>query len=782
MRRTLAAVAVVALFAALPAVAAPTVGACEPTDAGGSAATASSIGTPAACQGSLGVADADFYKFDVTAGQTIALQVVTGASDADVPVTLIPPTGSSMPCTSGRCQVDGAAAGTWKFSVIRVSGTAGSYAVALAAQSTNPNPGNSCEATDAPNTSPGTSVQPPVSCTGALTADDKDWYAFNVPAGNSVLATVASVAPNSARLALRDPLGAAVACSAVCSVALAAPGTWSLQVSGPDATTTSTYALAIALAPTTDPSYSCEGSTDASDVEGDAKPVPSTGACTGKLASTSDVDIYSFEAPKGTQNVFGVVVAPVNGAAYSARVYTNDSEVTCTVNQVTLCSSTDPDPGLWYVRIARTTDGPAGAYALAIAMASAPPTPTIACESPDDAPNAAPGQTTTTPAVCSGRIESQTDQDWFEFQVGNGDTIAAALTRDPTVAGGSASIKLRSPSGVDVTCANDVASACTVPSAAPGTWNLAVFGRTAATASSAYVFALVVAPLADPLSNTCESPDAGSTTGTATGREAASACIGKIADAADVDVFSFAMNLPPGAMGVFDVSVSALNGSTYDVTVFDAAGVQVACAAAVATTCPNTEAHAGTWYVRVARGGGAPGSYSMVIAAQALDPGPAQSAVEQVLNTTKCELTDAGATAATAGDLPWRTASQTGALCRGSVADADLVDVYRFRVFTDTATVRVLLQPEPGLAGQSVALPDLTLKLTPPPSACAPEERDVNGDCPAAVSQIGRNGQPDFVERGVTSVAKSGDWVITIGRAPGSPGGSYELGVHVQNG
>jgi hypothetical protein len=100
------------------------------------------------------------------------------------------------------------------------------------------------------------------------------------------------------------------------------------------------------------------------------------------------------------------------------------------------------------------------------------------------------------------------------------------------------------------------------------------------------------------------------------------------------------------------------------------------------------------------------------------------------------------------------------------------VDVFRFKVRTDTATVRIMLQPEsPSL--------DLTLRLTPPPGACEPSERQ-GGHCPEIVSTIGRNGTPDFIEKNVAGAAKSGDWFITIGRADPAVGGYYELGVHVQ--
>lgn len=537
MRRTLAAFAVVALFATLPALAAPTIGECEANDASGSASAPSPIGTPAACQGTLTTGDADFYAFDVKADETIALLAQT-RSDTVAAVTLYNPAGTPTPCADGRCTVTEATNGTWKFSIVFVSGGSGPYALALATTPGAPN--TTCDEPDAGDTTPGTAVTPPM--------------------------------------------------------------------------------------------------------------------------------------------------------------------------------------------------------------------------------------------VCGGAVSEIGDEDWFSFTATEGAVIVASSVRQPLPGSGLTSLKLKAPNGTLIACTNDAASACSVTSAAAGTWHLGVVGRTP-TAVGSYVVALAIAERAPDAPSLCEPQEASPDKATATERGAIDACNGRLATATDVDMYKFVVDAPAGSLAAFTVSVTPANGSDYDVAMFDDANRAIACENPRPTVCTNSAATGGAWYIRIAAGAGTPGAYVLSITTVTGDPDQAADAVrnlaEETLRVATCEPSDAGSTRETAASLRWTSSTETGALCRGSVAGTDTVDVYRFRVHTDNSTVRVLLQPE------AYDL-DLTLSITPPPGACEASER-VGGQCPSVTSQLGRDGQPDFVEKQVAGASKSGDWIITIGRAPGETGGFYELGVHVQN-
>lgn len=656
-----------------------------------------------------------------------------------------------------------------------------------------------CSANDAGGTpATATTINTPAACTSDIDGSEADYYKFQVSPDQTIAVNFSHDPNMISAVRLYDPLGAdrSDACnpSKQCTVQDAVVGSWIAGISYVSGSQPTSYALVVALAAGT-PAPLCETDGDAPDSSGTSKPISPPLACSGTIDAAGDTDWFTFKAKVGS--AISAAVVRQSGGPFSLMLIGPNGVRACTNDAASLCSVTSAEAGPgaspcataasdWCVGVKGRAATSVGDYVFALSVAEQIDPVPYTCE-PQDA-KAVKDDTATnlqSPAACTGRLESATDSDVYRFEVGGqaGGVAAAAVTVAP-LNGSTYSVVLTDPAGRTVACTAERAVACAVAQAAPGRYYLAI--SRGAGVAGAYAIGVVVAigeipqrPVEVP--STCESTgDAGGTTATAKDVTHPGVCVGRLESNADVDVYKFVVTAASGDTVAASVVVAPMNNATFPVTVTSPNGAAVNCTSDRVTACAQTGAAAGTWYVAISRGASSPDQYALGVAVANANPGSVGDTVGGAVGgviaaaMTPCESTDAGSTAATAAPLPWTSQTETATMCRGSVAGTtDTVDVYKFLVRSDNATVRVMLQPE------SVSV-DLTLSLTPPPGACDPTTH-VNGQCPTVTSQLGKNGQPDFVDQAVGSPysAKSGEWIITVGRAPDSTGGFYELGVHV---
>lgn len=485
--------------------------------------------------------------------------------------------------------------------------------------------------------------------------------------------------------------------------------------------------------------------------------------CAGTLP-IGDGDFYAFNAIAGETITVRYTVTHGTEAA-SRLIDPNGIDRSSTCTTAGSCVVTTAAAGRWITAVTYRS-GLSGRYVMSVALG--PPAPNPSCESSGDAPNSSStARGVTPPLVCSGTIEPTGDTDWYSFLVGDGALIQAVLSR---TSGGTMSMYLIGPKGVRA-CTQSSSTVCSVTNAEVGTWVVGI--RTAnANDMGGYALALSLFQPSEPVPSTCEPQDAAPSRGSATGLTSPAACTGRLADAADRDVFAFDAKGIASDTQAITIAVIPISTAVHDVLLTDPAGAPVPCTVQRAVVCSVRRTDAvGRWYLEVWRG--APGPYfiGLLVSNANLELISEQvtRTAEEATAPTTCEVADAGPDEVSAAALRWAIPSEDLAACRGSLLGGDVADVFTFPARTDGVTVRITLQPD--------ALTDLTVHLTPPPSACAPSERQ-NGRCPSATSQLGRAGQPDYVEMTKRSGAKGGPWSISIGRVTGE--GGYVLAVSLQ--
>jgi hypothetical protein len=450
-------VAALSFFAALPSAGAPYVGTCEANDAGSTPASASTLDTPVVCSGTLTVGDTDLYAFHVLTPGRVELRFTPAPGTTASTVLLDPGNGDqSASCdANGVCLVLQARKGRWVAGLSHTGGAGGSYALELAVAPGQPN--ELCEdGGDAPGSSPAAQpVTPPLVCTGAIgQPGDTDWYTFTMPAGAGLQTVLSRTTGGPIYLYVMGPVGVRSCTQSTvsfCFVQNAEAGTWYIGVRGLGPNDSGGYALALNVTESKDPTPTTCEPQDAGDTSANATTLTSPAVCTARIANAADRDVFAFDLMGSAEATHQIVLAvsALNGSQFDVTLTDRDGAVVpCTTQRAVVCSVRRTDAaGRWHVSVSR---GVPGAYALTLlAMDTSTDAlgtlvsdtvngalaPTL-CESPDDAPNDAPGATplpwaapTETVALCRGTVAPTDPADRYAFDVQTDATTVRVATQ-----------------------------------------------------------------------------------------------------------------------------------------------------------------------------------------------------------------------------------------------------------------------------------------------------------------------------------------------------------------
>lgn len=358
------------------------------------------------------------------------------------------------------------------------------------------------------------------------------------------------------------------------------------------------------------------------------------------------------------------------------------------------------------------------------------------------------------PAACVGALRQIGESRFYKFLVRTAEQpIHLNVARGRGIA--DAAVSLRNPNGTVKQC---VDARCTETVGTPaGWWTIEI--RWGTGTPDSYGLTLITGTTGGL--QACDSTTADDAPATQPGKPVVPpvACTGSLHGGDSADWYRFGVT--EGAAIV--ASLLRLSGPQLKLSL-KMGGDSYSCTQEVASACVVRGAKAGDWDVSVTRrDGGQLGDASYVLVVLVTPPLVQPGGVS-------CEPgSDSGDSRATARPLPWTSPTQTVTACSGSVTGAsDTTDVFRFRVPTDTASVRATLEPgSPDIGFQ--------LTITPPPGSCLAAQQ-VNGECPGESV----DGQaPYLAEKTISGKAKSGEWLITVKRLEDTNDGSYHLGVFV---
>lgn len=211
----------------------------------------------------------------------------------------------------------------------------------------------------------------PTACVGTLgNTSDVDYYAFPVPDGKSIVASMRSALGPVSRFALGleqagGPPGSCTntASASVCRQTFAAGGTWYATV-GHIAGPAGDYVLEIAVV---DPlqASSCESGGDAGSTQGTATAIAPPVACGGTMANTSDVDYYTFTTQPG-QIVVAALRAVPPLTEFQLELEGPGSVECAATSQGDVCRNLlNAPPGAWFLKVTHRLGG-TGDYVLAV--------------------------------------------------------------------------------------------------------------------------------------------------------------------------------------------------------------------------------------------------------------------------------------------------------------------------------------------------------------------------------------------------------------------------------